>query len=411
MTALVAASLAAFGATTAASAAEGNGQWWYDIYGVADVHAQGWTGEGIRIAVIDSQINPDLPDFQGADLTVAPTSACEGTEPSTSQATATSEHGSTVTAMLIGNGTGVAGTKGIVPDASVTFYGLGATSDCVPTVDVKESGHEPMGWMIQRAIDDGADIITTSTVVGVSTVADVETIAELVAKKIPFVAGNPNDAFKEGALPAGFAGVVAVSAVDEEGKLPLGALGVENQIGETTVVAPGVDISTIGDGSGSWDVAGRATGTSLAAPQVAGILAAAKQKYPEATGNQLLQSLTRNTGNEDHELQYNDSDGFGYGTASLRHVLSKDPLGYEDVNPLLNKTSPRPSPEQVAAAEEALASPALTTPGDAPGEPGSFAIAPVLVTIGVVVLILIIAAVVVTIVLVRRSNRGKRKGQ
>ncbi|WP_238343858.1 S8 family peptidase [Microbacterium sp. RG1] len=401
------AGLLTLGAAAPAAAADG-GQWWYDIYGVADVHAEGWTGAGVKIAVIDSQINPDLPDFQGADLTVAEGSACVGKDPATAEATATSEHGSTVTAMLIGNGTGVAGTKGIVPDASVTFYGLGATGDCEPTAEVKDSGHEPMGWMIQRAIDDGADILTTSTVVGVSTVADVETIAELVAKKIPFVAGNPNDAFKEGALPAGFAGVVAVSAVDQEGKLPLGALGVENQIGETTVVAPGVDISTIGDGSGSWDVAGRATGTSLAAPQVAGILAAAKQKYPAATGNQLLQSLTRNTGNEDHELQYNDSDGFGYGTASLRHVLSKDPLGYEDVNPLLNKTNPRPSPEQVAAAEQTLASAESDGQSGGTDADGIAAFLPVTIGIAVGVLALIVVGVVVTVVLVRRSNRSRQ---
>ncbi|MDR6199544.1 subtilisin family serine protease [Microbacterium sp. SORGH_AS428] len=50
-----------FGAAAPASAAgDEDGQWWYEAYGVADVHAEGWTGEGVKIAVVDTQINPDL---------------------------------------------------------------------------------------------------------------------------------------------------------------------------------------------------------------------------------------------------------------------------------------------------------------------------------------------------------------
>ncbi|GAB3151657.1 hypothetical protein GCM10027058_18150 [Microbacterium neimengense] len=402
--------LAVFGVCTpAAAAVDDDGQWWYQAYGVADVHAEGWTGKGVKIAVVDTQINPDLPDFQGADLTVAEGSACLGKDPTSSVASAGAQHGSTVTAMLIGNGTGVAQTKGIVPDASVTFYGVGATADCDPLPEVAESKITPIMWMVKRALDDGADIVSVSMVTGDGNIPDDRVLAEAVARKVPVVAGNPNDVFKEGAFPAALNSVIGVSAVDSDQKLPIAALGVENAVAGTTVVAPGVNIATIGDGSdpGSWDVSGRATGTSLATPLVAGILAAAKQKYPDATGNQLIQSLTRNTGAEDHEVQYSDTGGYGYGVASLRHTLSKDPTQYEDVNPLLNK-GVGPTQEQIDEATAALASPPAT---DQPSPDGIGAFLPVIIGVGVGIGVLIIAGVIVTVVLVRRSSRTQRKGQ
>ncbi|WDG18503.1 S8/S53 family peptidase [Microbacterium sp. Clip185] len=357
----------------------------------------------MKIAVVDTQINPDLPDFQGADLTVAEGSACVGKDPTSSVASAGAQHGSTVTAMLIGNGTGVAQTKGIVPDASVTFYGVGSAADCDPLPEVAESKLTPIMWMVKRAVDDGADIVSVSMVEGQSGLASYGVLAEAAEKKVPVVAGNPNDGFKEGLYPAGLNSVIGVSAVDSDQKLPIAALGVENQIGDTTVVAPGVDIATIGDGSdpGSWDVSGRATGTSLATPLVAGILAAAKQKYPDATGNQLIQSLVRNTGAEDHEVQYSDTGGYGYGVASLRHTLSKDPTEYEDVNPLLNK-GVGPTQEDIDEAAAALASPPAM---DQPSPDGIGAFLPVIIGVGVGVLVLIVVGVVVTVVLVRRSRR------
>ncbi|WP_238343857.1 S8 family peptidase [Microbacterium sp. RG1] len=392
----------ALGASPASAADDG--QWWYDVYKVADVHAEGWTGEGVKIAVVDSQINPELPDFAGADLTVAAGAACEGAEPSTTEANAESEHGSTVTAMLIGNGTGVAGTKGIVPDASVTFYGVGALEDCTPTAEVEQSRHTPLGWMLQRALDDGADIVMTTVVIGQAQPADRTTIAQAIARKVPLIAGNPNDGFKQGLLPARFVGVVAVSAVDQNLELPIAALGVPNVISETTVVAPGVAISTLGDNN-SWDTPGLGTGTSFATPQVAGILAVAMQKYPNATGNQLLQSRVHNTGSEDHPLVYDPSDGFGYGAASLTRVLAADPTQYPDTNPLLGKGLAQPSAEEIAAAEQTLASAESDGQSGGTDADGLAAFLPVIIGIAVGVLALIVVGVVVTVVLVRRSRR------
>lgn len=400
--------LGAFTLVAATPAVAEDGQWWYDVYAVADAHAAGWTGDGVKIAVIDAQINSALPDFEGADLTVAPGVACEGSVADTTEPTPDAQHGSTVTAMLIGNGTGVAGTRGIVPDASVTFYGLGTLEGCEPTAEVQAGDFEPIGWALRRALDDGADIIMTSIVVGEVQRPDVDVVAEALARKVPIVAGGPNDVFNEGLYPAGLNGVVHVGAVDSSGQLSIGGLGVPNVTPNTSVVAPGVGIATIGDESTpSWDVAGLGSGTSLATPLVAGIVAAAMQKYPEATGDQILQSLAHNTGSEPHELHFEETGGFGFGVASLRRVLAADPLQYEDTNPMLYKRVD-PYLEDIEAAAAALASP---QPTDEPQAGLAGSIVPVIVGVGAVVLILIIAAVIVTVVLVRRSNRNHARGQ
>jgi subtilisin family serine protease len=55
-----AAVVAAVAAPTAASAASVDRNWWYQKYGVAEVQAEGWNGAGVKIAVIDAQINDQL---------------------------------------------------------------------------------------------------------------------------------------------------------------------------------------------------------------------------------------------------------------------------------------------------------------------------------------------------------------
>jgi hypothetical protein len=404
-------------ATPAQATTADDGQWWYQAYGVEQVHADGLTGEGVKIAVIDSQINPDLPVFDGADLTIAPGAGCMDTEPATDELNDNSRHGSTVTALLIGNGTGAGAINGIVPDASVTFYGFGNRGDdCVEPPEATAAGLSPAGWLFQRALDDGADIISTSQGGGASYYDDLPVIAEAIARQVPIVAATPNDGLTGAILPSGYSGVVAVNAVDQQQQLLIGGLGVENTILETTVVAPGSPFSSIGAPDGTWDDSNRTQGSSLATPLVAGILALAAEKYPDATKNQLIQSLIHNTGPEDHDLTYSPDNGFGYGVASLGHVLRVDPSSYEDVNPLLDKSLQQPTPEQIATAMAALSeddtSPAASDqPTGDTGDQTDSGIATVLVVGGIVVGIVVIGAVILTIILVRRSHRTDREGQ
>ena len=79
-----------------------------------------------------------------------------------------------------------------------------------------------------------------------------------------------------------------------------------------------------------------AGGTSVGSAVLSGYLALAVQKWPDATGNQILQSLVRNTkGNESGEAKLDPGHKRGYGQVDVARLLSVDPTQYPDVNPIL----------------------------------------------------------------------------
>ena len=85
-------------------------------------------------------------------------------------------------------------------------------------------------------------------------------------------------------------------------------------------------------------------GTSVASPIVAGFLALAKQRWPQATSNQLLQLLVKTGLNPDHG--WNKYAGFG--GIDPGAMLNTDPSQFPDENPLAQKQGgSSPTPEEV----------------------------------------------------------------
>lgn len=355
--------LTAVPALPGAAATTTSPDWWWKTYSIDQVHAEGWTGKGIKIAVIDEQINSQAPALQGTNLTVAKGALCDGpdTTPDTTDFNEGSVHGTNITSLLIGNGKSDSGVRGIAPDAQVTFYGAYASGKQVcGSTDERQAGAtandlaaradlSTFGAGVQRAVDDGADIITTS-VGSPEWEMDRIALANAIAKGVivvgatanPATITSPNDTFH-------LNGIVAAAAVDRTGELQP-AKGSE-AIADTTVVAAGVDIRATASMS-SWDAPNvTTTGSSNAAPIVAGMLAIAKQRYPSATGNQLIQSLITNTGPTAHPLSHTD-DGYGYGPAWLTSLLANDPSIYDDQNPLFSKSLGAPTMEQVNEARQ-----------------------------------------------------------
>lgn len=396
--------------TVSATADTTDGNWWYDYYQVGQAHAEGWTGKGVKITVIDRQINPDLPVFSGAHLTVDKTAYCSGSA-TASDADKGSVHGTSVTALLIGNGAGAGAVRGIVPDASVTFEGYGSY-DCNAGDDKSAGG---LGRALQAAIDSGSDIITTSAGFDQISEKDTAILAEALSKGIVVVAAVANKDDDPTDMPAEANGVVSVNAIDQDKKIQSydGVTTIDNQV---TVVAAGVGITMVGDDqTGSWDDSYRAIGSSLATPLVAGMLAAAKQKYPKATGNQLIQSLIHNTTPDDHELIRDTTTGYGYGPVSLTHLLAVDPSKYPDTNPLVDKSYGEPTAAQIAG--KSSSTPAATAPPGSSGSAGAgggngAAAIPIglFIGIGVAVLVVIAIVVILIVVLSRRKVPGGNGG-
>ena len=96
-------------------------------------------------------------------------------------------------------------------------------------------------------------------------------------------------------------------------------------------------------------------GTSYSTPLVAGMLALARQKWPDATPNQILQSLVHSGLNPNHEWnQYT-----GYGAIDGGGLVIDDPSQYPDENPILNKPGgSEPTADEVADYADGLINPA-----------------------------------------------------
>lgn len=417
--------LAALTAAPAAAATTdpNDGQWYIGPYQIKEFHAQGIDGSGVTIAVVDDAINLEVPQLQGANIEVHEPSLCYapgGVErPATSTDPMTANHGTNVTSYIVGNGTGHnggPGITGIAPGAKILFYSIhtgdvceAASGEARPAFVIDEY----LSTAIIDATDSGADIINFS--VGYDN-ADIREALAYAYRNGVIVVGALNnqdsaDFFENlDEYPAVANGVVSVGAFGPDGDVMLNFNGEPSITSNRDVVAPGVQMLVQGS-TANWTDTSIIQGTSLATPIVSGNLALAIQKYPDATSNQILQSLIHNTGTSTHEPVRDSKNQYGYGVVDTITLLAADPTQYEDVNPFLDPsvesgmrqgpsvdevygTAPTASPSPSASAEP---SPSAT---DDPGEDtdtGSPAWLPLALIGGGLILIVVIAIIIVAV--------------
>lgn len=353
-----------------------SGSWYYDRGHVQDAHDAGYTGQGVTIAVIDTQIDTDVPTLRKANVEVAPHTPCYAPDgsalPPRSTDPATAAHATDVASLIAGTGAADAAQlpiRGVAPGAKVLFYAVGGsitddhTFECLDAAGKNQAG-APLAQAIDAAVAAHADIVTISQ----GTVVDGDITDALVRAYVHgviVVAALPNDTFAHDAdllWPVGANGVVAVQAFDQDGNIAATDLGwkkTPNTSEHVKIAAPGLGILQQGAG-GSWDVQQLRGNTAMSAAVTSGFLAVLKSKYPKATGNQLLQTIIRNTGNSHHEPEW--ARDFGYGAISLTFMLKDDPRAYPDVNPFFETAHPSglplPNLEQLTKAGGSITSPA-----------------------------------------------------
>lgn len=402
-----------------------SGLWWFDRGRIQEAHDAGFDGSGVKVAVIDSQINPDVIGLRGADVTVREPSYCldaSGTPyPSVSTDYVTSHHATNVASMIVGTGeapTGGAPVKGVAPGVEMLFYTApvvdgvlddeGEDAECLQEGGSKLAADNRTGLdhAVSDAVADGADIISISS----GGMDASKGIAEAYANDVVVVASMPNE---DGIAspPASLNGVVAVQAFGEDGKIQNGQYGKPNVSDDVIAAAPGIGLLLQG-ASDSWEAQSLGSGTSYATPIVAGMLAVVKQKYPEATAGQLIQSLIHNTGTKgEHEPKWNS--GTGYGAASLAGMLAVDPTKYPDENPIFDTEDPNASPSLamvngIKSANEDEQATATPRPSSAPGgaqQPSEVSAMPWVIGGGIVVAVLVVGGIILAIVLTRNSRR------
>lgn len=356
--------LACVGLCVPSAVASDGVDWRVDGMGVRDAWAQGITGKGVKVAVLDDPIVSDYPALAGADVSYKlmtesnqpchrksdpsqTTSADDPTLDSSSGFVIT--HGTSVVSLIVGNGNGWdggAGIQGIAPDASVTAYmvfyqregRLGGGADIC--VDDAGKGVDLDKPSIRDAVSSGARIINMSYVDDIGDPSGVrDDILYALRHGVVVVSARDNsvragmyDLVGEPGMNNYFPGEVTVNAVDSAGNLQESS---DVMDGNVSVLSPGVGVPSYrSTDSREMDLTGG--GTSTAAANLSAYLALVMQKWPDATGNQILQSLIRNTkGNASGGPKLDPEHKRGFGIVDPGKLLSVDPAQYPDVNPLL----------------------------------------------------------------------------
>lgn len=343
--------------------------WHADMWDLDGIQSQGATGEGVKIAVIDTFLNPDVPELAGANVKVRGTTCLDpgSGEPReiTSDDPALAAHGTNVVSMIVGNGRsadGGIGARGIAPKAEVWFYGVGAldktdSKNCKlqdPTVkadgidlahDISWNGGDEIfsndkgagdatALAARAAIRDGADVISVSVLSGGGTEWSQVVFESLVAG-VPIISGvlNPDTGFKLVGGPYDINGVFPVNAIDEAGKILTSPTTGSRSVGgnNVAIAAPGSGLLGVGTDA-EWGPS-EIFGTSYAAPLTAGAAALGIQKFPDASRFQVMQSMLRTTGSgEVHDINW-ENDGLGAGYLNPSAMLTTDPMNFPEENP------------------------------------------------------------------------------
>lgn len=303
-------------------------QAYFSYYHLDAARAKGYTGKGVTIAIIDGKVDTSVPELAGANVVDKSPCAINGSNESAS-------HGTGVASLLVSR------NYGIVPDATLLAYqSIDSTSYAGKDCPMK-AGTLPtdLSSLVNQAINDGASIVNFSASSSMHR-ADLKwAIARAMSQGVIITAsvGNGGADENESHLSR-WSGVVGVSAIDDKGKFA--SYSSWGQGVTTTAVGGPFTERNISDGK-----IGSTQGTSYSAPIVAGALAQARAKWPNATANQLLQLLVNTAvGHENGWNQYG-----GYGAANLGGMLNTDPSQYPDENPLADKgggTSPTPAEVQ-----------------------------------------------------------------
>ncbi|MEU0270972.1 S8 family serine peptidase [Streptomyces sp. NPDC006307] len=284
------------------------------------------TGEGIKVAVIDSGVNPSTPSLKGQVLKGVDFTGVKG------EATDDFDgHGTSMAELIAGTGNG-GGLKGLAPGAKIIPYRVSDTElqnrEKVNAFDMREA--------IRAAADSDAQIINVSMASDYYN-ADIRDAVEYAQSKGKLLFAGAGNGAKKGnkkQYPAAYPEAVAVA-----GTGPDGMVSDYSQHGDwIDIAAPADDIpgwcdtafDVYCDGDG-----GTSSATALASATAALIWS----KHPDWTGNQVLRVMFESAGRGEDWKPGTVSTYLGHGVvrpnAHLNRGLGKP--GDPNISPLTNK--------------------------------------------------------------------------
>jgi len=276
-------------------------QYWSLQWGPRKIEADyAWNitlgNSSILVAIVDTGIDWNHPDLSANYVPLGYDWVNDDSDPSDDNGHGT--HVAGIVAAVINNSIGVAGLSQvkIMAEKALNETGYGNTYDLADA--------------ITHAVDEGAKIIIMSWGSDSPSILIHNAIKYAYRAGALLVAAAGNDATSNEFYPAAWSEVIAVSATDKNDNLA----SFSNFGDWIELAAPGVNIfSTIPDDSYAY-----MSGTSMAAPFVAGVAALTWSTYPELTRDELrshLHATADDLGQEGFDIY------FGYGRINARKAV------------------------------------------------------------------------------------------
>jgi type VII secretion-associated serine protease mycosin len=264
-------------------------------------------GAGVTVGVVDTGVDAKTPQLSGRvqrGLDVAN----PGDKPANDDCFG---HGTFVAGIIAAGTRSGTGFSGIAPDARILP---------IRCATVTQDGSPPsltaveMANGIRAAVDGGARVINISASTDVPDPGLANAVRYAADHDVVVVASAANSA-QEGdpvTYPAALPTVIAVGAVDITGNK-----ADFSQTGKfVSLVAPGVGVTSVGPrGAGHW----LGSGTSYAAPFVAGAAALVRAYHPNLTAEQVKRRLELTA---DHPAAALPDPGFGWGTVNVMAAVT-----------------------------------------------------------------------------------------
>ncbi len=403
-----------------------DGEYWLKENGIE----QAWKftkGAGVTVAVIDSGVDTTHQDLKGA-FAGGHDSSGVGAKDGSKPMGALPEHGTLVSTMLAGRGNnselignmqaeqdnngnasdvpipqpgpGDSGMIGVAPEAKLLAVSLMLGEEPKGVKDVDSQVADAVKW----SVDHGAKVINIS--LGSTrqdwpeSWDDAFLYAEQKDVLIVAAAGNRSGGMLQVGAPATIPGVLVVAGVDRENKASWDSSTQGISIG---VAAPAVDLvgGMPGGGYADW------SGTSGAAPIVAGVAALVRAKHPELTAPEVrhrIEATAKDLGPKGFDNQY------GFGLVDANAAVTADlPAWTPDPADTLaewirvHRRGAMPSPSASAAEPKETNLPS-THAAPKPVAPSAGTNVPALMVMGAGLLVLGTGVIAVVLFIQRRKN-------
>ncbi|MEO9139715.1 MAG: S8 family serine peptidase [Jatrophihabitans sp.] len=286
-------------------------QYWFDTWNIFDLWDSGVTGQGVRIAEIDTGVNAQLAELTGRVL--PGTDLGESGDGRTDRELSQFGHGTAMASIMVAR-PGLLNITGLAPSAKVLPI-------AVPLNGTSDAGRpDRLADAIRYGADHGAKVISMSlggqrfARTDSSSCPDDEQAAIFHAMRMGAIViasvGNTGPRKNTVEEPGVCLGVVSVGAVDRSGQVA----DFSARQPYLTLVAPGVNIPSLGRVAGA---AYSGDGTSQATALVSAAAALVWSKYPTLTGRQVVTRLLATLDNRGPH-----SDSYGYGLLNAGRAVT-----------------------------------------------------------------------------------------